>query len=194
MQGTTKATRRQLPARKIFAFAQGLRAHRKHSRVIATRSLSAWCRSLRGGAAGAGALGGTSSLMHPRALQTERWHGRRVNNNAMPPGCPQTVHHDLFGGIGEVQVSSLLHGESAPFTAVLSCVLAPGGSVGPHVQQDFPELVIGVEGQGDARVNGAMHLLDASHAVYLPLGAALEIMNRSEHHPLRYLIVKARSA
>jgi glyoxylate utilization-related uncharacterized protein len=62
------------------------------------------------------------------------------------------------------------------------------------MQQDFPEIVIGVEGEGEARVNGAVHVLDASHAVYLPLGAALEIVNRSEREPLCYLIVKARSS
>jgi quercetin dioxygenase-like cupin family protein len=103
------------------------------------------------------------------------------------------VHTDLFGGVGEVHVLSLLHGASAPFTAVLSCELAPGGSVGAHVQQDFPEVVIGVAGTGEARVNGTTHPLDACHAVYLPLGAALEIVNHSEREPLRYLIVKARS-
>jgi quercetin dioxygenase-like cupin family protein len=103
------------------------------------------------------------------------------------------VQTNLFGGVGEVRVLSLLHGASAPFTAVLACELAPGGSVGAHVQQEFPEVVIGVGGDGEARVNGAVHALDACSAVYLPLGAVLEIVNRSEHEPLRYLIVKAQS-
>jgi quercetin dioxygenase-like cupin family protein len=103
-----------------------------------------------------------------------------------------TVYPSLFGGVGEVRVLSLLHGASEPFTAVLSCELAPGGRVGAHLQQEFPELVIGIAGEGEARVNGAAHALDALHAVHLPLGAALEIVNRSEHEPLRYLIVKAR--
>jgi quercetin dioxygenase-like cupin family protein len=103
------------------------------------------------------------------------------------------VHTNLFGGVGEVRVVSLLQSASEPFTAVLSCELSPGGSVGAHVQQDFPEVVIGVGGEGEARVNGAVHPLDASRAVYLPLGAVLEIVNRSERAPLRYLIVKARS-
>ncbi|MEY4512128.1 MAG: hypothetical protein RLZZ450_4250 [Pseudomonadota bacterium] len=82
------------------------------------------------------------------------------------------MHTNLFGGVGEVRVVSLLHGVSAPFTAALSCELAPEGSVGAHVQQDDPELVIAVSGDGEARVNGAVHPLDASQAVYLPLGAA----------------------
>ena len=112
----------------------------------------------------------------------------------MPPTGPQAVQTNLFGGVGEVRVLSLLHGTGEPFTAVLACELAPGGSVGAHVQQEFPEVVIGVGGEGEARVNGAVHPLDAFHAVYLPLGAALEIVNRSAREPLRYLIVKARSA
>ena len=110
----------------------------------------------------------------------------------MPANNPESVHTNLFGGVGQVRVVSLLHGASAPFTAALSCELSPGGSVGAHKQQDDPELIIGVSGEGEARVNGALHPLDAHHAVYLPLGAALEIVNRSEREPLRYLIVKAR--
>jgi quercetin dioxygenase-like cupin family protein len=102
------------------------------------------------------------------------------------------VYTDLFGGSGEVRVISLLQGASEPFTAVLSCELAPGGRVGAHRQEEFPELLIGVAGEGEARVNGVAQPLDALHAVQLPLGAALEISNRSAHEPLRYLIIKAR--
>jgi quercetin dioxygenase-like cupin family protein len=119
-------------------------------------------------------------------------YDRVVNNDDLPRQGPQAVHTNLFGGVGEVRVLSLLQTASAPFTAVLSCELSPGGSVGAHMQPDFPELVIGVAGDGEARVDGVVHRLDASHAVYLPLGAALEIVNRSEREPLRYLIVKAR--
>lgn len=111
----------------------------------------------------------------------------------MQPNNPASVHTNLFGGVGQVRVESLLHGASAPFTAALSCELAPGGSVGAHKQQDDPELIIGVSGEGEARVNGSAHPLAASKAVYLPLGAALEIVNRSDREPLRYLIVKAQS-
>lgn len=103
------------------------------------------------------------------------------------------MYPSLFGGVGEVRVTSLVHGATEPFTAVLSCELAPGGRVGAHRQEEFPELVIGVAGEGEARVNGVAHVLDALHAVHLPLGAALEILNRSEREPLRYLIVKARA-
>lgn len=109
-----------------------------------------------------------------------------------PSPRPATVYTNLFAGVGEVRVVSMLHGDMEPFTAVLSCELAPGGSVGAHMQQEFPELVIGVAGDGEARVNGVAHPLDAFHAVHLPLGAALQIVNRSEREPLRYLIVKAR--
>lgn len=45
----------------------------------------------------------------------------------------------------------LLQGRLAPpFTAVLSCELAPGGHVGRHVQQRDSELVIGLSGCGEA--------------------------------------------
>jgi uncharacterized cupin superfamily protein len=115
-----------------------------------------------------------------------------MSSDASPPASPETVYKSLFGGAGEVRVVSLLRGASAPFTAVLSCELSPGGSVGPHLQQEFAEVVIGVAGEGEARVNGVAQRLDACHAVHLPLGAALEIVNRSEREPLRYLIVKAR--
>jgi len=113
-------------------------------------------------------------------------------SQAKPPAGAFAVYPNLFGGVGEVRVTSLLQGASEPFTAVLSCELAPGGNVGAHRQEEFPELVIGVAGEGEARVNGVIHPLDALHAVHLPLGAALEIRNRSAHEPLRYLIIKAR--
>ena len=145
---------------------------------------------------GAGIVAGGDSARFSaelrQALDAAWWHGCLVNSRATPPRGPQAVHTNLFGGVGEVRVLSLLQGASEPFTAVLSCELAPGASVGAHKQQDFPETVIGVAGEGEARVNGAVHPLDAFHAVYLPLGAALEIVNRSEREPLRYLIVKAR--
>jgi hypothetical protein len=117
-----------------------------------------------------------------------------VTDQTTPPTGPTAVYTNLFGGLGEVRVLSVLQGASPPFTAVLSCELAPGGRVGAHLQQEFPELVIGVAGEGEARVNGVAQPLDGFHAVYLPLGAALEIVNRSQGEPLRYLIVKARSS
>lgn len=121
-----------------------------------------------------------------------RCHGDLVNSEASSSAISTTVYPSLFGGVGEVRVTSLVHGTAEPFTAVLSCELAPGGHVGAHRQEEFPELVIGIAGEGEARVNGIAHPLDAQHAVHLPLGAALEIHNRSAHEPLRYLIVKAR--
>jgi quercetin dioxygenase-like cupin family protein len=119
-------------------------------------------------------------------------HGCVVSRETIPPTAPSAVYTNLFGGVGEVRVWSLLQGASAPFTAALSCELAPAASVGPHVQEEFPELVIGVAGEGEAKVNGVPHPLGALRAVHLPLGAALEIVNRSPREPLRYLIVKAR--
>jgi quercetin dioxygenase-like cupin family protein len=105
---------------------------------------------------------------------------------------PPFVHVNLFGGSGEVRVWNLLGGPAEPFTAVLSCELAPGASVGRHVQQEFPEIVVGLGGDGEATVDGAVHSLSANDAVHLPLGSVLSIVNRSDAEPLRYLIVKAR--
>lgn len=98
----------------------------------------------------------------------------------------------LFGGEGAVTVWNLLGRQRAlPFTAVLSCELEPKGSVGAHVQQADPEIVIGVEGEGEASVNGEIHPLRSGDVVFLPLGATLAIDNRADA-PLRYLIIKAR--
>lgn len=105
---------------------------------------------------------------------------------------PPFIQTNLFGGRGEVRVWNLLSGAAEPFTAALSCELAPGGSVGRHTQQEFAELVIGIAGDGEARVDGRAQSLGPSSAVHLPLGAVLEIVNRSQTEPLRYLIVKAR--
>ncbi len=106
-------------------------------------------------------------------------------------GAP-LVHANLFGGHGAVHVWNLLSVAAPPFTAVLSCELEPGGSVGRHAQQEFPEVVIGLEGQGEASVDGGLHPLTAGEVVYLPLGSVLALTNSSETEPLRYLIVKAR--
>lgn len=125
-------------------------------------------------------------------------HGALVSANTFQPdagpseGKP-TVYTNLFHGSGELRVWSLLRAPAEPFSAVLTCELAPAGSVGPHVQQEFPELVLGIAGEGEARVDGVPQRLGPSTAVYLPLGATLEIVNRSTSEALRYLIVKARA-
>jgi mannose-6-phosphate isomerase-like protein (cupin superfamily) len=102
------------------------------------------------------------------------------------------VHTNLFGGSGEVRVWNLLDADAGSFTAILSCELSPAGSVGSHVQQEFPEVVIGVDGDGQATIDGRIRSLCSGDAVYLPLGSVLAIENRSNDAPLRYLIVKVR--
>jgi quercetin dioxygenase-like cupin family protein len=106
---------------------------------------------------------------------------------------PTFVRADLFGGRGEVRVSNLLSAPADPFTAVLACSLAPGGSVGRHVQEEFPEIVVGLSGDGEAVVDGTTHSLGPDDVVFLPLGSVLSLGNRSGTLPLRYLIVKARA-
>lgn len=115
----------------------------------------------------------------------------------MPFGdAPSFVRTDLFGGTGQVTVWDLLRGATvAPFAAVLGCELKPGGSVGRHQQQHYPEVVIGLVGQGEAEVGSGevttTHRLCPGDVVFLPHGAVLALRNLSAIDPLRYLIVKA---
>ena len=98
---------------------------------------------------------------------------------------------DLFGGNGVVKVWSLMQQAAEPFTAVLWCELEPGGSVGAHRQEAFPEIVVGVEGEGEATVDGKPFPLRAGDMVHLPLDSVLALRCIGEA-PLRYLIIKAR--
>lgn len=99
---------------------------------------------------------------------------------------------DLFGGKGIVDILSLLKGNEEPFSAVLHCELAAGGSVGKHRQQRDPELVIGVSGEGTITVDGIVHPLVEKSAVYVPFGSVLSIQNLSAVQSLQYWIIKAQ--
>jgi quercetin dioxygenase-like cupin family protein len=101
----------------------------------------------------------------------------------------------LFGGTGEVLVWDLMGGgKFPPFTAVLACELAPGGRVGVHRQEHYPEIVVVIEGAGTAEVDGAQCALEIGVVIALPLGSTLSLANPSDTQPLRYLIVKAEAA
>ena len=105
---------------------------------------------------------------------------------------PHDVRNALFGGQGAVRVWSLVgRAPLLPFRAVLACELDPGGSVGAHVQQEYPEIVVFVDGEGIARVGGAPANVGAGSVVELALGQTLAIENASAEAPLRYLIIKA---
>ncbi len=105
---------------------------------------------------------------------------------------PPSVRKDLFGGNGQVLVWNLLQGKGAPpFTAVLSCELEEGGRVGRHVQQEFAEIVIGLTGYGEIKVDGKAQAFGPGAVAHLPLGSALEIVNEAPDKPLRYLIIKS---
>ncbi len=105
-----------------------------------------------------------------------------------------TIRSDLFGGTGSVKLWSLLQSSAEPFTAVLACVLDPGGHVGRHSQQEFPEIVIGLGGSGVVTINGTKQPLGTGDCVYLPLGGVMEIKNYSDSEGLHYLIIKARKS
>ena len=107
---------------------------------------------------------------------------------------PHTERRALFGGKGTVRVWALTASPALPFTAILSCELDPGGSVGTHVQEHDPEIVLGLSGEGRARVDGEPQRLCAGLVVELALGRTLAIENDSTEVPLRYLIIKAKSA
>ena len=81
-----------------------------------------------------------------------------------------------------------------PFSAVLFCELEPDGSVGTHQQQRDPELVLGIDGRGEATVQGIAEPLEPGSVVYVPFGATLSLRNLSPDAPLRYLIIKAATA
>ena len=98
----------------------------------------------------------------------------------------------LFGGTGAVLVWDLLGPQTIPpFSAVLACELEPGASVGVHVQEHDPEIVVCLEGVGGAEVDGKPHTLSPGVVVALPLGQTLALRNAAAHKPLRYLIIKA---
>lgn len=102
------------------------------------------------------------------------------------------VRSALFGGQGAVRVWSLVErAPLPPFRAVLACELDPGGSVGAHVQAEFGEIVVFVEGEGIAKVGGAPTRVASGSVVELALGQTLAIENASSEAPLRYLIIKA---
>lgn len=106
--------------------------------------------------------------------------------------APHDARIELFGGRGTVRVWPLVATPKSPFAAVLACELEPGASVGVHVQQQFPELVIAVSGHGSVSVDGAACAFVAGGVVELGLGQTLSICNGSHDEPLRYLIIKAR--
>lgn len=107
--------------------------------------------------------------------------------------APHDVRDALFGGVGTVRVWALLASPALPFTAVLACELEPGASVGTHVQEHFPELVIAISGSGRVTVAGASSAFDAGAVVELAHGQTLSIGNESGQEPLRYLIIKAQA-
>lgn len=102
------------------------------------------------------------------------------------------VRERLFGGQHAVRVWVLATAPAPPFTVALACELEPAGRVGVHVQQDDAEVLIVIEGDGVAIVNGTPREITPGSITALPLGSTLALDNGSPTEPLRYLIVKAR--
>jgi len=95
----------------------------------------------------------------------------------------------LFGGEGEVSVLDVTP-RDAPFRAVLSCVLAPGGRVGRHRQEGDDEIVFCLAGEGAIVVDDEAHHVRPGDVVFVARGAVLSIENLSVEEPLDYAIVK----
>ena len=118
---------------------------------------------------------------------------RRQMPNMWNRSRPHDRRERLFGGSGAVLVWSLCDsGPQPPFGAVLACELEAAGSVGAHVQQEFAEVVIVIEGEGMARIGGASLVIQPGVVLEIPLGQTLALENISPERPLRYLIVKAK--
>ncbi len=111
----------------------------------------------------------------------------------IPVGIEPDVRRDLFGGKGSVKVYNLDPSPMPPFAAALWCELEAGGDVGRHRQEHCPEIVLGLEGDGEATVGEQTFALRAGSVVQLPLGSVLSLRNLSSDAPLRYLILKARA-
>ena len=106
---------------------------------------------------------------------------------------PHDRRERLFGGSGAVLVWNLSDAEPGPpFGAFLSCELEGGSSVGAHLQEEFAEVLIVIEGEGVARVEGSPVPIHAGVVVQVPLGRTLALENASLERPLRYLIIKAK--
>jgi len=109
----------------------------------------------------------------------------------IPVGIEPDLRRDLFGGTGAVKVYNLDPSPMPPFAAALWCELEAGGNVGRHRQEHCPEIVLGLEGDGEATVGDQSFPLKAGSVVQLPLGSVLALRNLSPDTPLRYLIIKA---
>ena len=86
---------------------------------------------------------------------------------------------------------SLLRTAMPPFDCALGCELEPHGSVGPHVQDKCSEVIVCIEGEGEACVEEDVTELKPGVCVALPLGDTLSLSNTSATKPLRYMIIKA---
>lgn len=101
--------------------------------------------------------------------------------------------NDLFGGQGIVQVWDLqAQREAGPFKASLWCRLEANGIVGPHIQENYDELILCISGSGNATINHECFALAPGIQVFLKRGKVLEIKAESTQ-PLIYLIIKVEA-
>ena len=135
--------------------------------------------------------------LSPPAEITERSPAAPRDGLRLRPASHFPAPHlraDLFGGQGIVQLWSLIHPERAePFKAALWCELEPGGSVGAHRQEHYPELILCLSGEGSARIGPRWFSFLPGVCLHLPLGEILAL-RAGNAAPLVYLIIKAAAA
>jgi quercetin dioxygenase-like cupin family protein len=103
------------------------------------------------------------------------------------------IRHALFGGVGRVAVRDLTGARDVPpFSAVLSCVLDAGATVGRHRQTDAHEIVVCLAGHGVFIVDGDAIEARPGVVAHVRCGSVLAIENVSSENTLDYLIVKAQ--
>jgi len=110
-----------------------------------------------------------------------------------PKKPPNFTQRDLFGGSGAVDIWNMRTSNCPPFSASLWCSLEPNGVVGRHRQQDDPEIVICIAGEGVAMIGKTAHVMVSGVMLYLAFGQVLSIENKSDVESLDYLIIKAKS-
>ena len=102
---------------------------------------------------------------------------------------PDFTQTDLFGGRGTVSIWNLTPA-LPPFSALLWCSLSGMGRVGPHRQQQHPEIVMCISGQGNIWIDKTKFEMLPMQAYPVPFGAVLAIEN-TQDEPLVYTITKA---
>ncbi len=96
-------------------------------------------------------------------------------------------------GRGETHLPLLSEGVASRMRAGM-VTLGPGEDCGRHSTEDYEELLVILEGRGEAELDGHGALaLAAGHGAYIPPGTFHNVRHRGDG-PLRYVYVVAPAA